>query len=521
MLRGPSLVFELVNATVRRLVGRGDLAGRPGREAVPELGEQGLWATFERVYETGERFEGRELRVVIEQPGGAPPLAGYFNLVAQPTRGEGGAIDGVFVFAVEITDLVVAREREAAARALAEEGRAERARLLESERRARAEAERSNRVKDEFLAIVSHELRTPLSAVLGWTRLLRTSALPEDRRDRALETIERNAVNQAQLIEDLLDVSRITSGKIRLETQRVELARAAEAAVESARPAAEAKHIAMTVDPGARGEGVIGDATRLQQIVWNLLTNAVKFTPQGGAIRVAIAREGGDLALSVSDDGQGLDPGFLPHVFEPFRQQDGSTTRAHGGLGLGLSIARNLVEMHGGTIAAESAGPGRGATFTVRLPAAPPPEPRTSPRLQALGGGALAGRARELAGLRVLVVDDEDDARELVRTLLEDQGAEVAVAASAAEALARILAAAPDVLVTDIGMPGEDGYSLIRRVREQGGATPAASLTAYASVDDRRRALIAGFNMHVSKPVEPTELVAAVANLGRIARAIH
>jgi len=402
----------------------------------------------------------------------------------------------------------------------------ERVRLLASEKAAREEAERSNRAKDEFLAIVSHELRNPLNAMLGWTRLLRAGTLPPERQARALETIERNALNQAQLIEDLLDVSRIVSGKLPLDVQTVQLARVVETAVESARPAIEAKGLHLSVvldDPGM----LSADPARLQQIVWNLLTNATKFTPRGGTIRVVLRRADSHVELTVNDSGQGIDLSFIPHVFERFKQADASTTKTHGGLGLGLAITKSLVEIHGGTITAESAGLDRGATFVVRLPVAAVRQ--GSPTVNPLSG--LASRPvmafdppGELRGLHVLTVDDEPDGREIVAAVLASCGSIVAAAATVPEAMRAFERQRPDVILSDIGMPDADGYELIRRVRalprNEGGATPAACLTGYASADDRRRALLAGFTMHVAKPIDPAELVAVVASLGRMAKAL-
>jgi PAS domain S-box-containing protein len=403
----------------------------------------------------------------------------------------------------------------------------DRARLLASEKAAREDAERSNRAKDEFLAIVSHELRNPLNAMLGWTRLLRSGSVPEDRRARALETIERNAVNQAQLIEDLLDVARIVSGKLPLSVQTVHLARIVEAALESARPAIDAKGLRLTVvlDPEC---ALTGDPARLQQVVWNLLTNATKFTPRDGKISVVLRRDASHLELEVSDSGQGIDPGFVPHVFDRFKQADASTTKAHGGLGLGLAITRNLVEMHGGTITVVSEGIGKGATFLVRLPVAAVrrPEALTTPRPQPAGAAPAMhfDAPVELRGLRVLAVDDEADSREVVAAVLASCGALVVTAASVPEAMTVFERERPDVVLSDIGMPGEDGYAFVARLRalplRDGGATPAACLTGYASLDDRRRALLAGFTMHVAKPIDPADLVAVVASLARMARAL-
>jgi PAS domain S-box-containing protein len=402
----------------------------------------------------------------------------------------------------------------------------ERVRLLASEKEAREEAERSSRAKDEFLAMVSHELRNPLNAMLGWTRMLRAGALPEERRARALEIVERNAINQAQLIDDLLDVSRIISGQLRLDVQSLSLARIVEAALESARPAIEAKGLQLSVELDRGAGELAGDPTRLQQVVWNLLTNATKFTPHGGSLGIALNRDGPFFELTVADSGQGISAEFLPFVFDRFRQADPSTTKAQGGLGLGLAITKNLVEMHGGSIAVESRGLGTGTRFIVRLPTSS--DARESgpgvPRPAREAPSMAFEPPPEIRGLHVLVVDDEPDGRDMVAATLASCGATVVTAASVADAMEEFERARPDVVLSDIGMPGEDGYSFIARLRalprSLGGATPAACLTGYASVQDRRRALLAGFTMHVPKPLDPAELVAVVASLARMARTL-
>jgi signal transduction histidine kinase/CheY-like chemotaxis protein len=394
----------------------------------------------------------------------------------------------------------------------------ERARLLEAERAARVEIERISLVKDEFLATLSHELRTPLNAVLGWSGVL-LSRVQDPEVQRGLETIARNARAQAQLIDDLLDMNRIVSGKIRLDVQRLELAAIVEAALDSVRPSAEAKWITVrrTIDPAAGL--VFGDPNRLQQVVWNLLTNAVKFTPKGGKIDVIVQRVESHVQIDVRDSGMGISAEFLPHLFERFRQADSSTTRKYGGLGLGLSIVKQLVELHGGSVEARSEGDGHGATFTVALPlravrdsAAPSGEHPTTGRAPVLGGPEVS-----LARLRVLVVDDEPDARELVKCVLSLAGADVIVAGSAAEGLACVRAHPPDVIVSDIGMPDRDGYQFVRQVRELGpacgGKTPAIALTAFARSEDRTRAMLAGYQVHMAKPIEPQELVATISSL--------
>jgi PAS domain S-box-containing protein len=403
----------------------------------------------------------------------------------------------------------------------------EREHLLLSERAARTEAERANRVKDEFLATLSHELRTPLNAIVGWTQLLKRGLKDPAEVTRGLETIERNARVQAQLISDLLDVSRITSGKLRLETQSLDPCAMVEGALEGILPAAVAKGIQVTraLDPGAGP--ILGDPNRLQQVVWNLVNNAVKFTPQGGKVHVSLERDGSHIQIAVVDSGRGIKAESLPFIFERFHQADATSKREQGGLGLGLAIAKHLVEMHGGTIRAISEGEDRGAPFEVRLPVSSAPAPASQrTRAEAVHAVLRAdpgwSNPALLEGLRVLVVDDDEDAGELMRRLLAESGAEVSVATTVASALDRLEQTKPNVLVSDIGMPGEDGYTLIREVRSRGFGfqqLPAVALTAYARPEDRRRALLSGFQMHVPKPVDPTELVAAIAALmGRTGR---
>jgi signal transduction histidine kinase/ActR/RegA family two-component response regulator len=399
--------------------------------------------------------------------------------------------------------------------------------LEESEQRllvALAAAEDASRLKDEFLATVSHELRTPLTAVLGWSHLLRAGRLDHASATHALEIIERNARSQQQLIEDLLDVSRIITGKLRLDVRPVDPASFIEAAIEAVRPASQAKDIRLqkVLDTGL--SSVSGDPARLQQVVWNLLSNAIKFTPQGGSVTVHLGRVDSHIEISVSDTGDGIRAEFLPYVFDRFRQADGTTTRQHGGLGLGLAIVRQLVEMHGGTVEARSAGEARGATFVVKLPLMPIYQHQAVER-------RVSHRASEhqhtveypdkLDGLRVLVVDDEVDTLELIRVSLGQCGVHVTAAHSSAEALCLLEGATPDLIISDIGMPGEDGFEFIRKVRElppeRGGRTPAVALTAYARAEDRLRVLRSGFQMHVAKPVELAELLAIVSRVaGRV-----
>ncbi|NJL38796.1 MAG: PAS domain-containing protein [Leptolyngbyaceae cyanobacterium SM1_4_3] len=383
--------------------------------------------------------------------------------------------------------------------------------LLEQEQAARASAEQANRIKDEFLAVLSHELRTPLNPILGWSRLLRGGKLDAARTAYALETIERNAKLQTQLIEDLLDVSRILQGKFSLNRVPIDLAATISAALETVRLAAEAKSIQIQTNVDASVSQVVGDMARLQQVVWNLLSNAVKFTPQGGQIEVELKQIGSLAQITVRDTGKGIVPEFLPHVFEYFRQADGATTRRFGGLGLGLAIVRHLVELHGGTVQADSPGEGQGATFTVRLPLMPV---ATLLRDEAHVSVLVVDDA-PLTGSQILVVDDETDSREFIAFVLEQAGAVVTSISSGTEALQTITQATPDLVISDIGMPEMDGYMLLQQIRSQKLACliPAIALTAYAGEYDRQQALQAGFQQHLSKPIEPNELIQAIAHL--------
>jgi signal transduction histidine kinase/ActR/RegA family two-component response regulator len=390
----------------------------------------------------------------------------------------------------------------------------ERARLYALEQVRRAELERSNRMKDDFLGIVSHELRTPLSAILGWARMLKRGVVgTEEGRQRALDAIERNATLQARLVDDLLDVSRIVSGKLELEISPVDLASIVDAALDSVRPALLAKALEVRLGLEHDGVTVLGDARRLQQVVWNLLTNAIKFSSAGGHIMVRVERVGRVARLTVCDTGVGIPSDVLPYVFERFKQADGSATRQHGGLGLGLSIVRHVVEAHGGAVAAFSEGEGQGAEIVVELPAS---ESESVPSLRATDSQQVATR---LSGMRVLLVDDDGDARDFLAAALQAAGAEVLALGDARSAVDLVGRWLPDVIVSDIAMPGLDGYAFIRLVRnlapEAGGRTPAIALTALARPKDRVRALAAGFQTHLTKPVDPSELVLTVANLRR------
>lgn len=423
------------------------------------------------------------------------------SLTVSPVKDETGRIVGASKIARDISE-----------RRRAEE---ERARLL-------AEAQAANRAKTDFLAVLSHELRTPLNPILGWAEVLRLRRGEPELAERGLEAIARNVKAQVKLIDDLLDVSKIEAGKLRLEVRTVELAPIVEAALEAISPAAEAKQIQVQRVLDSSGQ-VLGDSDRLQQVIWNLLANAVKFTPKRGRVQVSLSRVNSHVEVAVSDTGQGIAAEYLPHVFDRFSQADTSIRRHFGGLGLGLTIARELVELHGGTIEARSEGEGKGATFVVKLPrslvAAPPPgETREHPTAAALWPPSPSGLAYpNLAGVRVLLVDDDAATREVAQAILEPLGADVRLASSAAEALALLVRDRPDVLVADIEMPGRDGYSLIHSVRalppHEGAGTPAAALTAFARPEDRWRALDAGFHLHLAKPVEPLGLAIAVAQL--------
>jgi len=402
---------------------------------------------------------------------------------------------------IESREAELSRTNDELRREIVERRRAEqeRAAMLVREREA-------NRVKDEFLATLSHELRTPLNAILGWTKLLRANAVPPGSLDRALEKVERNAQVQSRLVEDLLEISRITTGKMRLERRPLDLAALTTTALDSIRPVAESRGISIERDFVQPSLPTVGDPDRLQQVIWNLLSNAVKFTPAGGTVSISLAREGNTDKVVVSDTGIGIDPAFLPSVFDTFRQADASSTRSHGGLGLGLSIVKRLVELHGGQVEAKSDGPGRGSTFTVKLPVVS----QAAPRREQVPLPAMPLPEGRLLGSSVLVVDDDADTRELMSSVLVAAGARVHIAASAEEALTIGVETRPDAIVSDIGMPGQDGYSLMRQLTAAlGPDAPRAkvALTAFASAGDRDRAIDAGFQRHISKPVDPLSLV--------------
>ena len=463
----------------------------------------------------GERFdhfetirvtkEGRELHV---------------SLTISPIKDAGGNVVGASKIARDITDRKLAEAALRTAQKAAEAANTEKARLLESERLARAEAERASRIKDEFLATLSHELRTPLNAVLGWSTILRGRENLDPEMIQALETIDRNARVQGQIIEDLLDMSRIISGKVRLDVQPLDLPGILLEAVDTMRASATTKgvRIQTVIDPF--NATILGDPNRLQQIFWNLLSNSIKFTPKHGRIQVLLQRINSHVEVSVIDTGEGISPDFLPYIFNRFQQADASTTRRHGGLGLGLAIVKNLVELHGGTVRAKSGGAGKGATFIVSLPLTvfhPPPDQgqREHPKSKALE--LPVPSTISLEGIRVLAVDDDPDARNLLKVLLESAGATAYLASSAKKGLEQLLSRPVDVLICDVGMPETDGYGLLRQIRTlddpEKSEVAAVALTAYARLEDRMAAMQAGFQNHLPKPVEPTELIAVVRSL--------
>jgi signal transduction histidine kinase/CheY-like chemotaxis protein len=501
IVKTPSLEYTFTNSAYRALFG-GDLVGNAtlrergfGREAA---------AAVEQVHLTGQSVMLEEMSVQVPAVGGNERAA-YLRFAAQPLRNAAGSVERVLMFVTDVTPQVKARREIEATYAM-------RAEFLERERAARKAAELANIAKDDFLAAVSHELRTPLNAILGWASLARAQKVPD--LERALAVIERNALAQARIVEDVLDFSRIARGKMRLSLASVDLARVALEALETVKPAAEAKAITLDVELEVR-QPVTGDAQRLQQVAWNLLANAIKFTKSGGRVTVRASDTASAVFLSVRDTGQGIDPEFLPYVFEPFRQASSGSTRAHGGLGLGLAIVKQIVLAHGGTVRVDSEGPGHGATFVLELPV----ESRI--REERASGAPPPMRSDDqplrLEPLRVLVVDDDEDSREFLTCALAQRGATVASATGAAEALRQIESFRPDVLVSDIAMPDADGYTLMRRVRELppelGGAIPAVALTAHARKDAWEHARAAGFQLLEAKPVDLDHLTASIVSL--------
>jgi PAS domain S-box-containing protein len=500
-------IIQSCNASAERLFGytAAELIGQPVRILIPPDRENEEDEILKRL-RRGERIDHFET-VRLSKTGRAIDI----SLTISPVRDASGAIVGASKVARDITE----RRRAETER---REAAAERERLLAAERAARGDAERASRAKDDFMAMVSHELRTPLNAILGWTQLMMRGRQDQSVLDRGLDVIARNTRAQAQLISDLLDISRIVSGKLRLERQPIDLETLVTDAIETVEHEATAKSITLRREIESGIGPAIGDPARLQQVVWNLLNNAIKFTPAGGHVLVTLRSESAQAEIVVSDDGAGIRPDLLPLVFERFHQADRSITRRFGGLGLGLSIARDLVELHGGQIHAESDGEGRGAAFRIVLPLGGAPVASDQP-LNAGGSDEDAFDVR-LDGIRLLVVDDEPDTREYVTRLLESHGAVVTAAASAVEALSLFRRDRPDMLISDIGLPEIDGYDLMRRIRQEdasaGGHTPAIAVTAYARAEDRTRALRAGYQGHIAKPVEPAELVSAIASFAGV-----
>jgi len=490
-------IIQSVNSAAERLFGytADELIGKNVRILIPadrQSEEDLILARIRR----GERIDHFET-IRMTKDGRLVAI----SLTVSPVLDESGRIIGVSKIARDIT------ERQAAA--------AERDRLLEAERVARAEAERASRVKDEFVAMVSHELRTPLNAILSWTQLMMRAHDDPAILERGLDVVARNTRIQAQLISDLLDVSRIVAGKLQLDMQRVDVESIVRDAVETLRADADSKEIdvRMTLE---RAGPVSGDASRIQQVVWNLLSNAIKFTPPKGHVTVTLRSGPGEVEVAVADDGAGIREDFLPHVFDRFHQADRSITRRYGGLGLGLAIVKHLMELHGGTVRAESPGEGQGATFTIVFPVDTAAVERSV--LHTSSAARNRWDAVNLDGIKVLVVEDETDTRDFLKRLLEGQGAIVLAAESVHEALSLAKADRPDVLISDIGLPDVDGYELMQQIRDEGGdarrGLPAIALTAYARAEDRVRAMRAGYQVHLAKPVEPAELLAAIASFG-------
>jgi len=524
--RGEDMHFEKVNPEYQLWFGDRQLVGLPLLESVPELAGQGFDDILRGVLHTGVAHTGRETLARFSRGGDTPLEDRYFDFTYLQVRDPDGQPWGVYDHAVDVTSRVLARQELEESQKRLREALSERQSLLDAERAARNEAEQAGRMKDEFLATLSHELRTPLNAIVGWTQILQMMPDQPERFVDGLAVIARNAKAQTQIIEDILDMSRIISGKLRLDVQRLDLAALVKAGVDTLQPAADAKGVRLQViiDPAAAA--ISGDPHRLHQVLWNLVSNAVKFTPRDGRVQVTLQRVNSQVEVAVMDTGEGIAAEFLPHVFDRFRQADSSTTRNHGGLGLGLAIVKQIVELHGGSVRVQSPGKGEGATFVVSLPLSiihPDPEESTRPTRVHPGEdvpfGIKGSSSDQLAGISVVAVDDEADAVAFVERLLSGCGARVRTATSAAGALALVQAEPPDVIISDVGMPGEDGHTLIRQIRalgaEAGGKVPAIALTAYARTVDRVRALEAGFQMHLSKPVEPAELIVSVAALAK------
>ncbi|HYP98916.1 MAG TPA: PAS domain S-box protein [Polyangiaceae bacterium] len=490
-LRGPELVFEFVHPLATAAMGGRDVLGKALAVAVPEVVEQPYYQRLRSVYQTGEPITQLEALTWYELD--SRRVETYWNSVYLPVCDEQGRIEGVMTFDIDVTQNVLSRR----------------------------ELEAANRAKDEFLATVSHELRTPLNAIVGWAALLRQRSL-DPAIAKPVEVIHRNAQAQVRIIDDILDVSRVINGKLQIDPKPTDFVVIVRDALEVIRPSADAKRIKVDFKPDAELCLMVADPERLQQVVWNLLSNSVKFTPSGGTIEVLIRHEDAKVVLTVSDTGQGIDPAFLPFVFDRFKQADASTTRRVGGLGLGLALVRHIVELHGGTVEATSNGIGKGASFSATLPLRAVVAVSAVTSTRGDGTSPAPPSSATLAGVRVLVVDDEADARELVAAVLTNAGAAVETARSASEGFDQFLHFRPDVLVSDIGMPDEDGFSFMRRVRslprEEGGGVPALALTAFVREEDRTKALRVGYTAHIAKPADPEVLTAAVANLSEIRR---
>jgi signal transduction histidine kinase/DNA-binding NarL/FixJ family response regulator len=489
ILSVPGYLCEFGNAQYRRLFADGEIMGKSAA-ALGATSE--LMRALDRIVVTGEPFALDEFVLTLPEDA-ARHASRVVNVTLQPLRDAQNRIEAILSFAIDVTEQVEGRQ------------------VLE---RARAKAEAANRSKDEFLAMVSHELRTPLNSILGWASVARRKK-PSPECDHALGVIERNARTQQQLIEALLDVSRAIAGNMRLQIGATDVGEILEQVIETLRPAAEGKAITVRVEGGDL-DVIDADRDRLQQVFWNVLSNAIKFTGQGGTITVAATCNDAQATIRVADTGEGIEPEFLPHLFEPFRQADASTTRRQGGLGLGLAIVSQIVHAHGGTVAAASAGKGQGTCITIELPTRRRSVPPRAPALNAAKSDDAIPSVR-LDELRLLVVDDEEDARALLSQVLTERGAKVSIAASASEALAKLQSHRPDVLISDIAMPDVDGYRLIEQIRrlsqEDGGRVPAIALSAYSRADDVTRALAAGFQLHVVKPADPATLLASVAAL--------
>jgi signal transduction histidine kinase/ActR/RegA family two-component response regulator len=486
-----------------------EVLGRSLLEVYPDVGEREIKEYYQSALEGRVTILSHALhRYVIALPATNPDL-GFAHM---PQSGRIGPLDDAGVLVGTVTIIEDVSDRLASDSALRKQ--------IEAQQLARAMAENALRAKDEFLSTLSHEIRTPLNAVLGWARIL--SAREEiDRNllDRALKVIERNATAQARMIDDMLDMARIAAGKLRLEMRPVDVVKVVLAAVDVVMPTAHAKHVGVRTNLDPRTPNVMGDQDRLQQVIWNLLSNALKFTDASDSIDVRLTLNGRFARIVVSDSGHGISPEFLPHVFERFRQADASSSRRHGGLGVGLALVHDLIVLHGGSVQAHSEGEGKGATFTIDLPTVAAQE------IDANESGALSLGMTSLDRVRVLLIDDDDDARELSMAVLEQCGARVKAVSSSAQAIATLLESPrsllPHVIVSDLGMPAQDGYQLIRRIRaidNELGRIPAVAVTGYATADDVQRALSAGFQLHISKPMDPAAFVAAVADLARVDR---